>query len=115
MPRPFVITLSEPDDELRDAIARALGDQGEIHEPPPDYGIEEVKLIVELVASGTGAILGTVEVAKLLLKLRDIVKGRRQQKRVRIKVLDGGADVVLTEVTDEELHKLAEESRRDAT
>ncbi len=34
--------------------------------------------------------------------------------RLRIKVLGGGDDIVLVEATDEELRKLAEESRRDA-
>ncbi|WP_437504646.1 hypothetical protein [Sorangium sp. So ce1099] len=113
MPRPFVITLPEPDDELRDAIARALGEDAEIHELPPDYGLEEVKLILEIVAGATGAVVGIAEVVERLGKLRDHLKSRAKPKRVRIKVLEGGADVVLTEVSDEQLQKLAEESRKD--
>ncbi|WP_437657148.1 hypothetical protein [Sorangium sp. So ce1182] len=115
MPRPFVITLPEPDGELRDAIARALGEEAEIHEHPPDYGLEEVKLIIEIAAGVSGVIVGIPEVVKVLGKLRDVLKShaKPKPKRVRIKVLDGGADVVLTEVTDEELQTLAEESRKD--
>ncbi|WP_437723284.1 hypothetical protein [Sorangium sp. So ce861] len=113
MPRPFVITLPEPDDELRDAIARALGEDAEIHEVPPDYGLEEVKLIIEIAAGVSGVVVGIPEVVKVLGKLRDVLKSRAKPKRVRFKVLDGGADVVLTEISDEELQKLVEESRKD--
>ncbi|XXY54499.1 hypothetical protein WME91_25545 [Sorangium sp. So ce269] len=113
MPRPFVITLPEPDDELRDAIARALGEDAQVHELPADYGIEEVKLILEIVADGAGAVAGIAGLVTVLGKLRDIVKRRASPKRVRFKVLDGGTDVVLTEATDEELQQLAEESRKD--
>lgn len=113
MPRPFVITLPEPDDEFRDAIARALGEDAEIHEHPPDYGIEEIKLIIEIAAGVSGVIVGIPEVVKVLGKLRDVVKRRAKPKRFRIQVLDGGTDVVLVEATDEQLQKLAEESRKD--
>jgi hypothetical protein len=106
MPRPFVLSLPEADPALREAIARALGDAAEVHEPPPSYGVEEVKLILDLVVDGT-AIVGA------LVTLRNWYRSRPKPKRLRIKVLGGGTDIELVSATDDELKKLAEESRRD--
>ena len=107
MPRPFVLSLPEADPELREAIARALGDAAEVHEPPPTQGVEGVKLILDFVVDGTAIVAA-------LVSLRRWYKSRPRPKRLRIKVLGGGEDIALVEATDEELKKLAEESRRDA-
>ena len=107
MPRPFVLSLPEADAELRDAIARALGDAAKVHEPPVVRGAETVKLILDFVVDGTAVVTA-------LVALRNWYKNRPKPKRLRIKVLGGGDDIALVEATDEELRKLAEESRRDA-
>src|SRR4051794_9901510 len=109
MPRPFVLLLPHDDPELRDAIAEAFAGEIEVHEPPPHYGIDQVKLILDLVTDGA-TIAGTVAAATAgLIKLRNWYKNRPQPKRLRFKTLGGGKDVVLIEATDEELRQLAEE------
>jgi hypothetical protein len=105
VPRPFVLSLPEADPELREAIARALGDTAEVHEPPP--ALEGVKLILDFVVDGAAIVTA-------LASLRRWYKNRPRPKRLRIKVLGGREDIALVEATDEELKKLAEESRRDA-
>ena len=106
MSRPFVLSLPEADPELCDAIARELRGAAEVHEPPPDRGVETVKLILDFVVDGT-------TLAATLVALRNWYKNRPKPKRLRIKVLGSGDDIALVEATDEELRKLAEESRRD--
>ncbi len=109
MPRPFVLSLPEADPELREAIARALGDAAEIHEPPPAQGVDEVKLILDLAVDGAALVGALAAVRNVVSKWRDRNRGR--PKRFRIKVLGGGEDIALVEATDEELKKLADESR----
>ena len=105
MPRPLVLSLPDADAELREAIARELAGAAEVHDPPADYGIGEVKLILDFVTDGA-------EIAAALVALRAWYQSRPKPKRLRIKVLGDGEDIALVEATDEELKKLAEESRR---
>lgn len=118
MPRPFEITLPETDVSLLGELTHALGDEGQVFEAPEDWrSFEEAKLIVELGSDSTGAILGTVEVAKILIKLRDKVRAALQDRphveRSRIKVLGDAGALALVEASDADLHKLAEQSQKE--
>jgi hypothetical protein len=113
MPRPFVLILPEHDPELVEALEEAFAGTIVVHEPPPHFGIEETKLIIDLITDGVqiaGAVGGATAA---LVKLRNWYKNRPKPKRARIMVLGDGASMELVDLTDEELKKLAEESRRD--
>lgn len=118
MPRSFELTLPETDVSLLAELTRVLGDQGQIFEAEEDWrSLQAMKLIVELGSGGTGAILGTVEVAKLLIKLRDRIRAAFQDRPLasqsRIRVLEEGAEIGLVDASDEQLQALAEESLRE--
>lgn len=118
MQRPFEITLPETDVSLLGELTHVLGDEGQVFEAPEDWrSFEEAKLIVELVSGGTGALLGTIEVAKLLIKMRDKVRAalqdRPQAGRSRIKVVGDEREIALVDASDADLYTLAEQSQKD--
>ncbi len=107
MPSPLVITLPAGDDELRAEIEQHLAANAEVQTAPPQFGLPETVLIVELIAAATGTVASVTQIAQFLLDLRDRYKERGELSGVRVGKLDGQS-VALEDADDALLRRLIE-------
>ena len=107
--RPIVILLPADDDELRDEVISQLEPYAYVSEPPPSMlGVEEIKLIIEIIAGATGIMTNVVGVATFLLLLKkDREQRRKEQLTDEIKIARlGESPVSLREVDEASLRRL---------
>lgn len=65
-PTRFVVTLPR-DADLRGAVEAALAPYAEVQRAPASYNLDEIKLIVEIVAGATSVLSNVAAVAAVLL------------------------------------------------
>ncbi len=84
MPNPIVLTLPANDEALRAEINEQLAPYAEVHETPPAFGLNEVKLVIEIINGSAGIIASAASVGTFLLLLRDRYKKKNEPSRIQI-------------------------------
>ena len=84
MPNPILLTLPATDEALRAEINEQLAPYAEVHETPPALGLDEVKLVIEIISGSAGIIASAASVGTFLLLLRDRYKKKDEPSRIRI-------------------------------
>jgi hypothetical protein len=99
MPNPIVLTLPAADTALRDELMQKLAPHADVQEAPPTFGLNEIKLVIELINAGGGIIANATAIATFILLLKDRRKQNQLQGRIEIARL--GEPGVPLESTDE--------------
>jgi hypothetical protein len=101
----FVINIPAGQGELREEIEEQLAAYARVSEAPRPMGLDEIKLIVEIIAGTTGIAANVAAIATFLLLLKD-----RYQKAGKPSGLTlarfAGPTVPLEQVDAETLRKL---------
>jgi hypothetical protein len=105
MPQPFVITLPADDEALRDELIAALTSHAEVHEAPPSFGLNEVKLVIEIIGGSVGILANAAAIATFLLMLRDRRKKQSEEKPLQLAPL-GEPAVPLESAADETVRQI---------
>jgi hypothetical protein len=67
----FVINIPAGQGELREEIEEQLAAYARVRQAPPTMGLDEIKLIVEIIASGTTIAANVAAITTFLLLLKD--------------------------------------------
>jgi hypothetical protein len=84
MPNTIVLTLPANDEALRREIGEQLAPYAEVHESPPAFGLNEVKLVIEIINGSAGILASAASVGTFLLLLRDRYKKKAEPSRIEI-------------------------------
>jgi hypothetical protein len=84
MLNPIVLTLPANDEALRAEINEQLAPYAEVRETPPAFGLNEVKLIIEIINGSAGILASAASVGTFLLLLRDRYKKKDEPSRIQI-------------------------------
>ena len=105
MPTPFVLTLPAGATDLQDEIEQRLAPHAEVHSQPLAFGLEEIKLIVEIVAGATTVLANGAAVATFLLMLKDRAKQTGKPSGIKVGSL-GGRSIPLEDADEALLRRL---------
>lgn len=105
MPNPIVITLPANDEALRAEINEQLAPFAEVHETPPAFGLNEVKLVIEIINGSAGILASAASVGTFLLLLRDRYKKKDEASPIRI-ARPGEAGVPLADADDATVRRI---------
>lgn len=105
MPTPIVLTLSADDEDLRAEIEQELAPYAEVRPAPPEtFDLDEIKLVVEVIAGATGILANGAAVATFLMLLRDRAEAEGKRSGIRVGRQDAMDDLdVALDNTDEGL------------
>jgi hypothetical protein len=84
MPNPIVLTLPADDKQLRDEIIEQITPHAEVQQAPPKFGLNEIKLVIEIIGGGVGIIANAAAIATFILLLKDRLKQNREPGRIQI-------------------------------
>ena len=84
MPQPLIITLPAEDNTLYDELEQELGRYGTVQETPPTYGVNEIKLILDIATDIASTVAGGASLATFFLLLKDRYKKTGQPSGVKI-------------------------------
>ena len=101
MPTTFVLTLPANDTALRDEMTQQLAPVANIHEIPPSLGLNEIKLVLEIVGAGVTIAGGVGSIFEFLWKVKD--RAAKEGRRTNIKVGRLGEGEVSLDDADESL------------
>ncbi len=101
----FVISIPKDELELRDEIEEQLAAYAKIHDAPRSFDLNEIKMIVEIVAGTTSILANGTAIIMALLALKDRFKKQGKKSGLRIAV-PGKDDVVLDDVDEAILKKM---------
>ncbi len=110
MPNTIVLTLPANDEQLRREISEQLAPYAEVHETPhafglPAVGLNEVKLVIEIINGSAGIIASAASVGTFLLLLRDRYKKKAEPSRIEIARL-GEPGVPLADADDATVRRI---------
>ena len=97
--------LPADDVQLRQEIIQQLTPHAEVHAAPPTLGLNEVKLIIELISDSVGIIANAAAIATFILLLKDRRQQHREPSRVQIARL-GEPGAPLEEVDEATVRRL---------
>ncbi len=93
----FVISIPTENAELREEIEQALSAHARVSDAPRAFDLNEIKLIVEIVAGATGILANGAAVATFLLLLKDRFKKQGKPSGIRL-AAPGKGDIALDEI-----------------
>jgi hypothetical protein len=99
MPNPIVLTLPAADTALRDELLQQLAPHADVHEAPPTFGLNEIKLVIEIIGGSIGIISNAAAIATFILLLKDRRKQHQPPRRIEIARL--GEPGILLDSADE--------------
>jgi hypothetical protein len=105
MPNTIVLTLPVGDEELRREIRQQLAPYAEVHETSPAFGLNEVKLVIEIINGSAGIIASAASVGTFLLLLQDRYKKKAESSRIEIARL-GEPGVPLADADDATVRRI---------
>lgn len=102
MPMPLVITLPAAAEDLRVEVEQELAPYAELRPAPPEsFDLNEVKLVIDVIAGATGILVNGAAIVTFLLLLKDRAEAAGQRSGIRVGREDA-LDVAL-ENADEDL------------
>lgn len=84
MPNPIVLTLPADDERLRDEIIKHITPHAEVHEALPTLGLNEIKLVIEIIGGSVGIIANAAAITTFILMLKDRRKQNKEPSRIHI-------------------------------
>ena len=101
----FVISIPTDEPELREEIEEQLSNCARVNETPRTMNLDEIKLIVEIIAGGTTIAANVAAVVTFLLALKDRFKKQGKPSGIRIAV-PGKGDVALDAIDEAILKRM---------
>jgi hypothetical protein len=105
MPNTIVLTFPANEEELRRETEEQLAPYAEIHETPPAFGLNEVKLVIEIINGSAGIIASAASVGTFLLLLRDRYKKKAEPSHIEIARL-GESGIPLADADDAAVRRI---------
>ena len=105
MSNTVVLTLPADDQALRDKVIAELQPYAEVHETPSAFGLNEIKLVIEIIGGSVGILANAAAITKFILDLKDRREQRREKGRVELARL-GEPGVALAEAKAEDVRRI---------
>ena len=105
MPPSFLISIPKDAPELREEIEQALSAHASVQDAPRAFGLDEIKMIVEIIAGASSILVNGTAIIAFLLMLKDRFKKTGKPSGIRIAV-PGKGDVALDDVDEAILKKM---------
>lgn len=110
MPTPIVLTLPADDVQLQSDVIAELSPYARIRAEPstvvsPTFGLNEVKLIIELISDSTAIIANAAAIATFIMVLKDWRKQKQESGIIKIARL-GEPELRLEEVDEATVQRI---------